>query len=97
MTGAGADNCTVTLTAAAPAAGVVVTLASSNPAVTVPASVTIPGWGCQRRICRIGIRSHFRADGKPDRHLQRRYSIFRIAAERGGRVPQRQRDQRGVR
>ncbi|MFY9744951.1 MAG: choice-of-anchor D domain-containing protein [Acidobacteriaceae bacterium] len=43
MTGAGVDNCTVTLTTAAPAAGVVVTLASSNPAVAVPASVTIPG------------------------------------------------------
>ena len=42
MTGAGADNCTVTLTVAAPAGGVAVTLASSNPVVTVPATVTIP-------------------------------------------------------
>lgn len=42
MTGAGADNCTVTLTGAAPAGGVAVTLASSNPVVTVPATVTIP-------------------------------------------------------
>jgi hypothetical protein len=41
ITGAGTDNCTVTLTAAAPTGGLAVTLASSNTHVTVPASVTV--------------------------------------------------------
>jgi len=38
---AGTDACTVTLSAAAPTGGLVVTLASNNTAVTVPASVTV--------------------------------------------------------
>jgi hypothetical protein len=42
MTGSGTDSCAVTLRVAAPAGGVVVALASSSAAVTVPASVTIP-------------------------------------------------------
>jgi hypothetical protein len=42
MTGAGTDSCTVTLSTAAPAGGVVVALASNNAAVTLPASVTVP-------------------------------------------------------
>jgi len=41
MTGAGTDNCTVTLNAAAPSGGFTVSLASNNTAVTVPASVTV--------------------------------------------------------
>jgi hypothetical protein len=41
ITGAGSDTCTVTLSAAAPAGGEIVTLASSNSAVTVPASATV--------------------------------------------------------
>ncbi len=41
MTGAGTDNCTVTLNAAAVTGGFTVSLASNNPAVTVPASVTV--------------------------------------------------------
>ncbi len=41
-TAAGTDACTVTLSAAAPAGGLAVTLASNNSAVTVPASVTVP-------------------------------------------------------
>ena len=41
MTGAGTDNCTVTLNAAAPSGGFAVSLASNNSAVTVPASVTV--------------------------------------------------------
>jgi hypothetical protein len=42
MTGAGTDNCTVTLNTAAPSGGQSVTLVSNNVAVTVPASVTVP-------------------------------------------------------
>ena len=41
MTGAGTDGCTVTLNAAAPSGGFVVNLASNNPAVTLPATVTV--------------------------------------------------------
>ena len=41
-TGSGTDTCTVTLNAAAPSGGTVVSLASNNSAVTVPASVTVP-------------------------------------------------------
>ncbi|MGB7264210.1 MAG: choice-of-anchor D domain-containing protein [Terracidiphilus sp.] len=42
MTGAGADNCTVTLNSAAPAGGFTVNLASNNSAVAVPVTVTVP-------------------------------------------------------
>jgi len=42
MTGAGSDNCTVSLDAAAPTGGFTVTLASNNSAVAVPATVTMP-------------------------------------------------------
>jgi Abnormal spindle-like microcephaly-assoc'd, ASPM-SPD-2-Hydin len=41
FTGSGSDACTATLSSAAPTGGVVVTLASSNSSVTVPASVTV--------------------------------------------------------
>ena len=41
MTGAGTDSCKVTLNAAAASGGFAVSLASNNPAVTVPASVTV--------------------------------------------------------
>jgi len=41
MIGAGTDNCTVTLTSAAPSTGVSVTLASSSNVITVPSSVTV--------------------------------------------------------
>ena len=41
MTGAGTDNCTVTLSAAAASGGFAVSLASNNSAVTAPASVTV--------------------------------------------------------
>ncbi len=41
MTGVGTDSCTVTLNAAAVTGGVPVSLASNNPAVIVPASVTV--------------------------------------------------------
>lgn len=40
--GASSDACTVTLTAAAPVNGVTLNLSSSNTALTVPATVTIP-------------------------------------------------------
>jgi hypothetical protein len=40
MTGSGSDSCTVTLTGAAGYGGMSVSLASSNAAVTVPATVT---------------------------------------------------------
>ncbi len=43
MTGAGVDSCTVTLVAAAPSGGTPVNLASNDPAVVVPATVTVPG------------------------------------------------------
>lgn len=43
VTGPGTDNCTVTLSAPAGGGGFSVNLSSGNPAVTVPASVTIPG------------------------------------------------------
>jgi Abnormal spindle-like microcephaly-assoc'd, ASPM-SPD-2-Hydin len=43
MTGAGTDSCTVTLNAAAATGGYPVNLASNNSAVTVPATVTVPG------------------------------------------------------
>jgi hypothetical protein len=43
MTGSGTDACYVTLSGAAPAAGVTVALASSSTAITVPNSVTVPG------------------------------------------------------
>jgi hypothetical protein len=43
MTGSGTDSCIVSLSGAAPAAGVTVTLASSSTAVTVPGSVAVPG------------------------------------------------------
>ena len=42
FTGAGSDSCTITLSAAAPAGGVVVRLASNDTAVKVPASLTVP-------------------------------------------------------
>ncbi len=41
-TGAGTDACTVSLTAAAPGGGQIVSLSSSNPAVIVPATVSVP-------------------------------------------------------
>ena len=41
-TGAGTDACTVTLSAAAPSGGLLVSLSSSNAAVKVPATVTVP-------------------------------------------------------
>jgi hypothetical protein len=41
VTGPGTDSCSVTLTAAAPDGGTVVTLASSNAAISVPASTTV--------------------------------------------------------
>lgn len=43
MTGAGTENCTVTLNAAAPDGGIAVSVASNNTAVTVPTSVTVSG------------------------------------------------------
>ena len=42
LTGSGSDSCTVMLTAAAASSGLSVKLASSNAAVTVPATVTVP-------------------------------------------------------
>jgi hypothetical protein len=42
MTESGSDNCTVTLTAAAGSVGLSVSLASSDAAVTVPATVVVP-------------------------------------------------------
>jgi Abnormal spindle-like microcephaly-assoc'd, ASPM-SPD-2-Hydin len=42
ITGAGSDNCKVTLNAAAPSGGFTVGLASNDSAVTVPATVTLP-------------------------------------------------------
>jgi hypothetical protein len=42
MTGAGTDNCTVSLTGAAGTGGLTVTLSSSDSSVTVPGSVTVP-------------------------------------------------------
>ncbi len=41
MTGAGTDNCTVSLNGAAPGGGFAVSLASSSTAVTVPATATV--------------------------------------------------------
>jgi hypothetical protein len=41
ITGAGTDNCTVSLTAPAPAGGLAVSLSSSNSALTVPSGVTV--------------------------------------------------------
>ena len=41
MTGAGTDNCTVTLNTAAASGGFTVSLVSNNPAVTLPSSVTV--------------------------------------------------------
>ncbi|HUN86508.1 MAG TPA: choice-of-anchor D domain-containing protein [Terracidiphilus sp.] len=42
MTGAGTDSCTVTLSSAAGSGGVIVSLSSSDSAVSVPSSVTVP-------------------------------------------------------
>ncbi len=42
ITGAGTDNCTVTLSGAAPSGGMVVDLSSNNASLKVPASVTVP-------------------------------------------------------
>lgn len=42
ISGTGSDSCTVTLNAAAPSGGFAVSLSSSNSAVTVPESVTVP-------------------------------------------------------
>ena len=42
MTGTGTDNCSVILNAAAASGGVAINMASSNSAVTLPASVTVP-------------------------------------------------------
>jgi hypothetical protein len=42
MAGSGTDTCTVTLNAAAPAGGVVVSLSSNNAAVTLPATAMVP-------------------------------------------------------
>jgi hypothetical protein len=43
VSGAGTDACTVSLSAEAPLSGLVVNLSSNNLAVTLPASVTVPG------------------------------------------------------
>jgi len=43
MTGAGSDSCTVTLNVAAASGGFAISLASNNPAVTVPAQVMVAG------------------------------------------------------
>jgi uncharacterized protein (TIGR03437 family) len=43
VAGGSGSTCTVTLSGSAPAGGLVVSLSSSNSAVTVPASLTIPG------------------------------------------------------
>jgi hypothetical protein len=45
ITGPGTDACTVTLTAPAANGGLRVSLTSSNPAITVPAAVTVPANG----------------------------------------------------
>jgi hypothetical protein len=42
MTGSGTDACTVTLNAAAPAAGLAVSLSSSSTAISVPSTVMVP-------------------------------------------------------
>lgn len=42
LTGAGSDNCTVTLSSAAPSGGLTVNLSSTNGAIKVPATVTVP-------------------------------------------------------
>jgi len=42
MTGSGTDACKITLNAAAPSGGLVVSLSSNNTAVTLPATVTVP-------------------------------------------------------
>jgi hypothetical protein len=42
LTGSGSDACIVTLTSAASSGGLAVSLVSSNSAVTVPASITVP-------------------------------------------------------
>lgn len=42
LTGAGTDACTVGLNAAAPTGGLTVNLSSSDPAVTLPSTVTVP-------------------------------------------------------
>ncbi len=42
MTGAGTDNCTISLSAAAPSGGFAVSVASNNSAIAVPSSVEIP-------------------------------------------------------
>jgi hypothetical protein len=46
--GGATSSATVALTAAAPSGGAVVALASSNPAVTVPASITVPAGATSR-------------------------------------------------
>lgn len=45
VVGAASDTCSVSLTSPATGAGVAITLSSSNPAVAVPASVTVPAGG----------------------------------------------------
>jgi hypothetical protein len=42
MTGSGTDACTVTVNAAAPVGGLIVSLSSNNTAVTIPATVSVP-------------------------------------------------------
>lgn len=42
LTGSGTTSCSVTLNRTAPVGGALVSLASNNPALTVPASVTVP-------------------------------------------------------
>ena len=42
LTGAGTDNCTVTLSAAATSGGMAISLGSSNSAVAIPGTVTVP-------------------------------------------------------
>ena len=56
MTGAGVDSCMVTLAAAAPSGGTPVNLASNDPAVVVPATVTVPG-GAIRAVYSAAISS----------------------------------------
>ena len=56
MTGAGVDSCTVTLAAAAPSGGTPVNLSSNDPAVVVPATVTVPG-GAIRAVYSAAISS----------------------------------------
>ena len=84
ITGAGTDNCTVTLNGPAPSGGFAVSLASNNSAVSVPASVTIAAGATTGKFTVTMAAVEHRSDCDIERERGRRGRDICIAIGRGG-------------